>query len=571
MGNLAKELCCAREREIDDFYPISQKELITKRRLNKFPSEEINLYPPSSPYTIKKMDSLSQIPISVSNIITQRPVKLLKAYEILEKIGEGSFGEVYKVRNRGTNAIRAMKKIHLSENYQEQIGEEINVMKNLNHINIIRFYEFFEEDNNIYLINEYLPYGDLQDKVAKLRPFPEFAVKIIMFQIFKALMYLNTQKIIHGDLKLENILINSYLDEEKEINQTINDKKEDIFLKVLKEDTELVEKEGKNEDIKKLYQKLKINNFEFILIDFGSSKTFYKYKSDFQDTIGTTVYSSPEVIKENYNIMCDIWSCGIIMHKLITGRFPFWNCRERELRQEIINKRFKIDEELFKDKNISLEARDLIEKCLEYDTDKRILIEGALRHPFFNDLIESLKKDYTDEEKEILKELKNHSKKTKFYQLVLSYLAYNFENKKNIKRLSEMFYKIDYDFDSKINSEKLLQAYKKANIDIDPEDPDKIIESFDFYEDGYIDYQEFIRACLPKEELFTEKNLKMTFDIFDIDQNEIVSSSDIEKLLGLTDKNGKVINEKLKKKLLDEIEPIMDFEDFKKNIMKEFS
>ena len=69
---------------------------------------------------------------------------------------------------------------------------------------------------------------------------------------------------------------------------------------------------------------MKIKNFELKLIDFGCAKIFSKHKKNFEDTIGTLIYCSPEVLKNNYNKKCDIWSCGVLMYVLLSGHFPFF-------------------------------------------------------------------------------------------------------------------------------------------------------------------------------------------------------------------------------------------------------
>ena len=85
--------------------------------------------------------------------------------------------------------------------------KEIEILKKLNYIYIIKLYEYYITDDFIFLINELSNEGDLQSKMMKIKIFPEFIVKIIMLQIFKALRFLNEKSIIHGDLKLENILV----------------------------------------------------------------------------------------------------------------------------------------------------------------------------------------------------------------------------------------------------------------------------------------------------------------------------------------------------------------------------
>ena len=181
------------------------------------------------------------------------------------------------------------------------------------------------------------------------------------------------------------------------------------------------------------YNKLKIKNFELKLIDFGCSKIFTQYRRTFEDTIGTLVYCSPEVLKNNYNQKCDIWSCGVIMYILLCGRYPFYGSTEEEITRKILIGNFNFDDKHFD--NVSENAKDLIRKCLIHDKNKRITVKEAIKHEFFSGEIDinNIFEDEVDT-KHILYSLKNNSRKiSKFYQTVLAYLSYNFADKEELK------------------------------------------------------------------------------------------------------------------------------------------
>ena len=102
----------------------------------------------------------------------------------------------------------------------------------------------------------------------------------------------------------------------------------------------------------------KLKNFDLKLIDFGCSKIFTQYKKTFEETIGTLLYCAPEVLKNNYNEKCDIWSCGIIMYVLLSGEYPFVGHTEKEITQKILNGNFTFSSPKFE--NVSENAQDLI-------------------------------------------------------------------------------------------------------------------------------------------------------------------------------------------------------------------
>jgi serine/threonine protein kinase len=706
-----------------------------------------------------KINSLSRIPINTKNIIRKVSGNPFDNYKILQKLGHGTFGQVFKIMQKQTRNIRAMKiipKNNLRPGFTDKdIIHEITIMKNLDHPHIIKLYEFYIDEYNYYLINEFCTEGDLSEKMVKLKSLPEQIVKILMAQIFNAVLYLNNKGIIHGDLKLENILVDSYLEygannpkeknnfisslmqDAKDIKnylssfklrrsstsffgkgssseflskktEEIDEKKKDdlenkniiknnLFklgkrkssnniepFKVVDENENEDEnqssqkkiEEKKNEEdnnslsledrkdcdisgieeveekiilnsedenssnvgsdvevsttskkkkvdkqvkfetpLKKNkilnfestdeknkslslcksismtfkeekkespeykpvntitnlhrkstinYNKLKIKNFELKLIDFGCSKIFTQYRRTFEDTIGTLVYCSPEVLKNNYNQKCDIWSCGVIMYILLCGKYPFYGSTEEEITRKILIGNFNFDDKHFD--NVSENAKDLIRKCLIHDKNKRITVKEAIKHEFFSGEIDinNIFEDEVDT-KNVLYSLKNNSRKiSKFYQTVLAYLSYNFADKEELKRLRQIFYKIDLNLDGKISKEELYLAYKDAGIQISKEELEKIIKSIDFDGNGSIEYEEFIRVTLPKDQLFTDINLKNAFDMFDLDKNGSISMSEILEVIGADKEIDKTVIAELKSEILKDGDEEIDFKHFKK-------
>ena len=767
MGLIMDKLCCIDTNDILDntnFKNTLNNSSITgddSINYSQGPSSEMRALPLSDINTPSKspkmkINSLSRIPINTKNIIRKVSGNPFDNYKILQKLGHGTFGQVFKIMQKQTGNIRAMKiipKNNLRPGFTDKdIVHEITIMKNLDHPHIIKLYEFYIDDYNYYLINEYCTEGDLSEKMAKLKSLPEQIVKILMAQIFNAVLYLNNKGIIHGDLKLENILVDSYLEygannpkeknnfisslmqDAKDIKNylssfklrrsstsffgqgsssellsrnTIDEKEEDdmknkntfqinllklekgkssnkiepfrvvdesenenessrkiteekkneedndsisledrkdcnisgieevdekIMLNSLEENSSNVgsdvdisspntkkrEKEVKFETPPKKkkilnfestedknqslslcksismtfkeekkespefkqykpintitslrrkstinYNKLKIKNFELKLIDFGCSKIFTQYRRTFEDTIGTLVYCSPEVLKNNYNQKCDIWSCGVIMYILLCGRYPFYGSTEEEITRKILIGNFNFDDKHFD--NVSENAKDLIRKCLIHDKNKRITVKEAIKHEFFSGEIDinNIFEDEVDT-KHILYSLKNNSRKiSKFYQTVLAYLSYNFADKEELKRLRQIFYKIDLNLDGKISKEELYLAYKEAGIHISKAELEKIIKSIDFDGNGSIEYEEFIRVTLPKDQLFTDINLKNAFDMFDLDKNGSISMTEILEVIGADKEIDKNVIEELKSEILKGGDEEIDFKHFK--------
>ena len=312
---------------------------------------------------------------------------------------------------------------------------------------------------------------------------------------------------------------------------------------------------------------MKMKNFELKLIDFGCAKIFSKYKKNFEDTVGTLLYCSPEVLRNYYSKECDIWSCGVIMYVLLSGHFPFFGKTEDEITKKILSGKFVFNKKYFS--NVSDKAKDLISKCLIYNKNKRITAEEALKHEFFTYDINpnNIFEDVIDS-KHVLNSLKNYSNHSKIYQTVLAFLSHNYADKEEINRLKKIFYKIDLNLDGKLTKDELYVAFKEAGMEMKNSQLNKVIESIDFDGNGSIEYEEFIRVTLPKERLFTEKNLKIAFDMFDLDKSGTISFNEFKEILGIK----KIRDKKIYKEMLEEI-PIkeneeMTFEQFKKFILE---
>ena len=604
----------SKSAEIQHSIKASQKETL--------PSNQIRLGSARKDPTLVK---ISQIPITSRHVIVQKRGNPFQDYEVLEKLGEGTFGKVFKVKNKNNNCIRAMKQIDkrfLNNIDDSEVGKEIEILKKLNHPYIMKLYEYYVNDDNLFLISELCDEGDLQKKMKKIGKFPEFIVKIIMLQVFKALMYLNKKHIIHGDLKLENILVVCYENKDNDCGCT-NKNKEDGFINAINNDcdtflhegnamdelrnhingvnkqlNDLNKKEGiygfgtnfrfrgkkikdknnKNNNIinnninnklkLSLYDEKKLNIFNYgvKLIDFGCSKIFTRYKKNFSDVVGTLVYCSPEVLANNYNVECDVWACGILMYILLSGSFPFKGKTEEEITSKILSGKFEFDKELFKD--VSDEAKDLITQCLKYDVSSRISIREALNHKFFFNLSHSNK--FTEDEIKRLKNIMLYNINSKFYQLVFTYLSYNFSDNKLLNELNNIYNKIDKNCDWKITKSELYNAYKIAGIPMTHEKIEKIINSMDFDRNGNVDYEEFIRMCIPKERLFTEENLENAFSLFDKDKNGFITPSEIIDIIQGDSNITEEVKNSIKEEILEVSEEIIDLDEFKR-LMLSFS
>ena len=431
-----------------------------------------------------------EIKISKDNFISVGSRGLRDIYENTKKLGKGSFGKVFQVRNKTTNKLYACKKISKLNCSNPTFKKEIEILMRMDHPNIIKLYEVFESDNSIYLIMEECFGGELFDKILqrikKNSLYNEKEACKIMQQVIGAIEYCHNNGIVHRDLKPENLL---YL------------------------------KEGEEED-----NPIKI-------ADFGLSQHIDINKT-LSSKVGTAYYVPPEILAGKYNEKCDIWSAGVILYILLSGDPPF-NASSDNL---IYAKIRKIDYSFPNDKwkHISKEAKDLISKMLIKE-DSRLSASQVLEHPWFN-----LLKD----EKISLQNLnfgkenffKEYSESNLLKKIMLLYIASKLEENE-ILDLKKLFKGFDKDNNGQIDYKEFEKGLMELNTDdLNQEEIKKCFDEIDVDHSGKIDYTEFIAASLERRVYLKKEKLFEAFSSLDKDKNCQISKDELMKILKLEPK-----------------------------------
>ena len=278
-----------------------------------------------------------------------------KFYDILDIIGHGGYGYVYKGIEKKTKEIRAIKVIDLrkikdnllsqfeTEDFEDQLHKIINGLINEyenmkicanNNINSVKCYEYFNTEDNFVIIMELCDTNLSKLLIERKKGFNSEEIFEILNQLNKAFKKMKENNIIHRDLKLENILIKY------------------------------------NED----------KTYIVKLTDYGCSKKVSSISQMYCSTIvGTNIYMAPEILKgEKYNYKCDLWSIGVIIYKLFFIKPPFSGLNEIAL----INNIEKFGNKALK-RTGNEELDELIKKLLEKDPAKRLNWDEYFNHPFF--------------------------------------------------------------------------------------------------------------------------------------------------------------------------------------------
>ncbi|OMJ66081.1 hypothetical protein SteCoe_37206 [Stentor coeruleus] len=274
--------------------------------------------PPAKPSVDKKVQ------------IDQSKKDQLSDYEDMNSsLGSGSYAEVKLVKHKRTKVLSAMKivnkKLAEQELSIEIINREIAIHSKLNHPHIIKLFNSFTDETNIYLVLEYAESGSLFEKIEDNGKLTEDEARKFFVQTVNGIIYLHENEIVHRDVKPENILLD------------------------------------KSGNVK--------------ICDFGWCARGTEDRSTF---CGTLDYMAPEIIKgQKHSYEVDIWALGVLLYEILHGYSPFQG-READKCHNIVNCKFSFDDD------ISENAKDLIQKMVKVQAASRIKLKDVLNHPFCN-------------------------------------------------------------------------------------------------------------------------------------------------------------------------------------------
>ena len=418
---------------------------------------------------------------SKSNFVGIMKGNLLDKYTVEKEIGAGGYARCLLVKNKTTGQLYACKELQKNKlNNVASLKSEIQILIKLDHPNIIKLYEIYENDNYIYLVMELCTGGELFDRIIQKteqgKQFTEKEVANIFQQMMSAINYCHSNKIVHRDLKPENLLLAT---------------------------------QDENSPIK--------------VIDFGMSRIFNNKQAMF-DKVGTAYYISPEVLDGFYDEKCDIWSAGVILYILLCGYPPFNGNDDDEIFESIKKRKFVFPDAEWA--NISKEAKDLINKMLS-DPLTRLTAEQVLGHPW---LVNQLNKNTKAKEIKInFNTFKTYSGANKLSRAVLTYIASRLTDDE-VKKLKDAFQKIDVNGDGMLTLDELKNAINQ-NPEVHVMNIEQIFKTIDTDNSGVINYTEFLAASIDKRIYLQEDKLRDAFKLFDEDKSGKISKSEISKVL----------------------------------------
>ena len=473
-------------------------------------------------HELKKLRSNKELFVDYKTFIKGKPYsELSKEYKQGIDIGEGGFGKVKTIIHKKTGQLRAVKLIKKSKEFNL---DEIENLMLLNHPNILKLYEYFyDQEENIYIITEYIRGVELFTKIQQLRHFTEEEAAIIIKSILQAIAYCHSRGIIHRDLKPENILI-----------PTGSAKIDYTLLKI---------------------------------IDFGAS-VLKKDDGKITFRFGTPYYIAPEVLQESYNEKCDVWSIGVILYLLLVGQAPFDGEDDTVICQKIISE--EVNYNVKRIKQLSSESVDLMKKLLEKNPDKRISSQEALNHTWIKKYAPHTKVNKAFSKK-IYKNLSNFCEKSQLSDVVVTFITNYLMNDDELKLLKKLFFELDVKGVGVITKDELFIGMDECfDKKITREEVDKIFSNIDYDNNGTISFDEFVKAAIDKKKLLTDEKLKAAFSLFDRNGDGDIEAKELKEVIGDGDEDN--IEDNVWLKMIEEVDldgnGVIDFEEFKTMMTK---
>lgn len=411
-------------------------------------------------------------------------------------LGEGMSGRVATCKQRFTGELFALKTLctqKLRVNMDE-LRQEIDILKRLDHPNIVKVYETFEEEGRFHVVMELCNGGQLISRLKSYkRGFGEEMAARLMSKMISSILYCHERNVCHRDVKLDNFVYES---------------------------------EGEDAELK--------------LIDFGLSHVLLHTQEKMHDRVGTLTYMAPEVLTgrgegglQGYTSACDMWSLGVVSYMLLSGRRPFHHADRDEKRRLVKEGKVSFEHEAWA--NVSAGAQDFVRSLLHRDPKSRFTAKQALNDPWIKQMCASNANATTLAEEMqrnslVLHSLQDFMHAEAMHKVALEVVAFT-APPASFDELRKLFKAIDTDNSGTISYEELRTAMENY-----PEIPEvqvrRLFEAVDMNNKGEVEYNSFLAATCSAQQVIGEPTLRTAFSVLDRDSDGIITKDDLMETVG---------------------------------------
>lgn len=402
-------------------------------------------------------------------------------YEVDNKpIGAGSFGTVRMVVSKHLRERRAMKHIPKTSPDMHLVRTEIEINLTLDHPNIVKLFNVFEDAKYVYLVLEMCQGHDLDNLHGVSVPVPNVA--FIMDTLLKALSYLHQQGIVHRDVKPGNLILKT-------------------------ENRPLLENTIK-------------------LLDFGMARRFKKGEKSLKTLTGTPIYVAPEIWRgENYNEKCDIWSAGVIMYELLSTVPPFYGSNMEEHCMMVVQQRVTFKHGNWN--NINSATKDFVMLLLEKNPDKRISAINAQQHKWLSEHYPLQKPEDKGVNSQEFDNMAAFCVKSRFEKVAITLVAHLLDDSE-IQGLQSTFQSLDVDGNGTLSLAEIERGLKETKFSANIQE---VFQKVDFTGSSEIEYSTFIASMMDQKYYHKQEHLWRAFKSIDQDNSNCITMKELTKAL----------------------------------------
>jgi len=425
--------------------------------------------------------------------ITQQSGKVWDHYKHMKKLGSGSFATTYLCKHRTTGDERVIKAVEKSKMQLpiEDIEKEIMIMRQIDHPHVVRLFEWYEGSSTVYLVIDSLTGGTLREVVlnnyyqqgAGLK---EAWIQKVMHQVVEAMAYCHSLRLIHKDLKDENIML-------------------------LKKD----------------------RNYEkpfAVIIDLGVAEMFTVSDPKGNIIAGTPATMAPEVWKGNFGPKCDVWSLGCVLFELLAGSMPYM---AMTLDPNEWARKYQKGPD-WRLVRTSPQGKDLCEKMLTVAESSRPTMRQCLDQEWFSCHGQTLQKVVNPTQ---FAELQKFGQLTALSRSLLLELAGRLPMER-AEKIVQVFQEFDVNRDGSISKEELMKGFRKLGM-TQTDFFESTFKALDVDENGTLSFSEFAAGVLLMFKDLLEGRFRALFRRYDKDCDGLMTKDDVEAFLSVARKIAK--------------------------------